>query len=86
MVVTEAAPPTPGHAVPVGVELTSEDAVQAWLSTMGYGTTAVSDGGETYAGVLVAMGYDNMYTLNFTEEELVEVGVKKPHARAEGGT
>ena len=47
---------------------------------MGYAASAVTDGG-LYAEVLVREGYDSMFTLNFTEGELVDLGVKKPHAR-----
>ena len=50
---------------------------------MGYESVTVAGGGdgETYGKVIVDMGGDDMYSLCFTEEELVEVGVKRLHAR-----
>ena len=83
MVAEGEVPGTPGHGVPAGVELTSAGAVAAWVASMGYGSVIVNGGddGETYAHVIVEEGYDDLYTLNFTEEELVDLGVKKPHAR-----
>ena len=79
MVAGETAPPTPGHVVPVGVELSSADSVEAWLAAMGYAASKVSVAGSvaTYSEALVELGYDDMFTLNFTEAELVEEGVKR---------
>ena len=65
--------------------MTSAAAVQAWVDSMGYAARRVVDEagveGHTYAEVLIAEGHDDMYTLNFQEKELVDFGVKRPHAR-----
>ena len=68
------APPTPGHTAPVGVELATSEAVVAWVESMGYESVTVAGGGdgETYGKVIVDMGGDDMYSLCFTEEELVD--------------
>lgn len=82
MVAGDGSPCTPGHAVPAGVELLHQESVEAWLGSMGYADKKTGDAdSDTYAEVMIDAGHDDMYKLNFTEEELVFMGVKRPHAR-----
>ena len=81
MVADGGTPGTPGHAAPVGVELSALESVTAWLAEMGYENAVVADGSDKYDVVLLAEGYDSLFTLNFTETDLVDLGVLKPHAR-----
>ena len=74
MVAESVVPPASGHGIPSGVDLEAPEAVLKWMSTFG-------EKYEEYGKKLVAENYDSMHTLNFTEEELIELSIPKPHAR-----
>ena len=75
MVAESAVPPASGHGIPSEVDLEAPEAVLKWMSTFGGETY------EEYGKKIVAAHYDSMHTLNFTEEELTQLSIPKPHAR-----
>ena len=74
MVAESVVPPASGHGIPSEVDLEAPEAVLKWMSTFG-------ETYEVYGKKIVAAHYDSMHTLNFTEEELTELSIPKPHAR-----
>ena len=75
MVAESVVPPASGHGIPSEVDLEAPEAVLKWMSTFGGETY------EEYGKKIVAAHYDSMHTLNFTEEELTQLSIPKPHAR-----
>ena len=70
--------------MPEDVELKSADAVKKWVDDIGYADKVVVVEGEddvSYADALIALGAEDMFSLKFTEDELVECGFKRLHGR-----
>ena len=69
----------PGSKLPEGVDPNSVESVKAWLATFSEGIAAKA---AEYSGILVGMGFDSLYALEFEAEDIVCETLPKGHARA----
>ena len=60
----------PGHGIPEGVDPSTTAGVRAWVAS--FGVQAMVD--RNYADMLIAEGYETLYSLDFTVKELTEMG------------
>ena len=54
----------PGHALPPGVDVSTQASVTAWVAS--FHDADMVDGG--YANMLIAEGHKNLYVMDFTVE------------------
>ena len=66
-----AAKMVPGHELPDGVDPQVEESIRSWVAS--FGNAAMTRG--KYAEMLIAEGYTDLYTLEFSEAELQELNV-----------
>ena len=67
-----------GTKVPEGVDLTSVESVKAWLATF---DPSIAAKAAVCSGILVGMGFDSCFALDFEADDIECETLPKGHAR-----